>query len=300
VPTIRYKPRVLFFHEMNWCLGQIAYNIARELHYKYYIDFYDWRACDQRTYSVLNHYDLIVTTVPVGLGTANSAGLKTYDARRLALVGHGPLELSWVDWQGNTRQPAAYGAVCKPAQQILAEQSGRQVFLTRYGVEPQRFRRRMRDGKLKTIGWCGADKGFAVKRPEWAREIAKQTGHELIFSGAGWDWREMESWYRNIDLLLVTSSSEGGPTPPFEAIACGVPVVSTRIGNIQEVAGPKYNTVEEAVKIIHELAASPEKMRDLANEQYEDVIANWTYEVLAPEWSVMIDHALEISATGAL
>lgn len=300
MPTIRYKPRILFFHEMHWCLGQIAYNIARELHYKYYIDFYDWRACDKRTYSVLNHYDLIVSTVPVGLGTAQTSGLKLYDARRLALVAHGPLELSWVNWAENTRQPAAYGAVCKPAQRILTEQSGQPVFLTRYGVEPQRFRRKLRDGNLKTLGWCGADKGFSVKRPDWAREIAAKTGKELIFSGAGFDWREMESWYRNIDLLLVTSSSEGGPTPPFEAIACGVPVVSTRIGNIQDVVGPKYDTVDEAVEIIQKLAANPAEMRDLANAQYEDVMTHWTYEVLAPEWATMIDHALEISTPGAL
>lgn len=300
MPMIRYKPRVLFFHEMSWCLGQIAYNVARELHYKYYIDFYDWRACDQRTYSVLNHYDLIVSTVPVGLGTETSPGLKNYDARRLALVGHGLLELSWVNWAENTRQPAAYGAVCKPAQRVLAAKAGQPVFLTRYGVEPQRFRRRLRDGSLKTIGWCGADNGFAVKRPEWAKEIAAKAGKELLFSGTGFDWREMESWYRNIDLLLVTSSSEGGPTPPFEAIACGVPVVSTRIGNIQDVVGPKYDTIDEAVTIIQQLSKSAAEMRDLANAQYDDVITNWTYEVLAPEWATMIDHALEISATGAL
>lgn len=296
----RTKPRILFFHEMYWCLGQIAYNFARELHYKYYIDFYDWRHCNDRTYSVLNHYDLIISTVPVGLGTAGHPGISEYPANRMALVGHGPLELSWIDWANNKRQPAAYGAVCKPAQKILIEKTGRNVFLTRYGVNTDRFRLKLRDGVLRTIGWCGADKGFSVKRPEWAKDIASRVSKPLLFSGAGWDWREMESWYRQIDLLLVTSSSEGGPTPPFEAIACGVPVVSTKIGNIQDVVGPKYDTIDEAVEIIQDLAANPKKMRDLAAEQYADVISNWTYEVLAPEWSRMIDAALEISASGAL
>lgn len=43
-------------------------------------------------------------------------------------------------------------------------------------------------------------------------------------------WRTYPAIYRSLDAVVITSRSEAGPLPLFEALASGVPVVSTRCG----------------------------------------------------------------------
>jgi len=45
---------------------------------------------------------------------------------------------------------------------------------------------------------------------------------------------EMRQFYRSLDFYIVTSRFEGTPNPALEAASCGVPVVSTRVGNMPE------------------------------------------------------------------
>ena len=45
---------------------------------------------------------------------------------------------------------------------------------------------------------------------------------------------EMPSFYHGIDYYLCTSWHEGTPNPALEAASCGVPVVSTSVGNMPE------------------------------------------------------------------
>lgn len=49
---------------------------------------------------------------------------------------------------------------------------------------------------------------------------------------------EMPAFYSEIDVLLCTSLVEGTPNPVLEAMACGVPVVSTDVGVVSEAFGP--------------------------------------------------------------
>ena len=57
---------------------------------------------------------------------------------------------------------------------------------------------------------------------------------------------------------------------------------------IVHVPGPKFDTVEEAIEIIADLRSDHEKVKALALEQYNFVIENYSYKVLAKEWlSVM-------------
>jgi glycosyltransferase involved in cell wall biosynthesis len=53
------------------------------------------------------------------------------------------------------------------------------------------------------------------------------------------DWvdgpEELADLYRSSRLLVCASTSEGGPRVPLEALACGIPVVSTPVGVMGEV-----------------------------------------------------------------
>jgi len=71
-------------------------------------------------------------------------------------------------------------------------------------------------------------------------------------------WSELASYYRSSSVYVVASYYEGGPRTAFEAMACGTPVVSTRVGLMPELLKDYYNgflsswkPAEIADKIIH-------------------------------------------------
>jgi glycosyltransferase involved in cell wall biosynthesis len=96
--------------------------------------------------------------------------------------------------------------------------------------------------------------------------------------------------------LLITSGPEPyietGPLPPFEAIASGIPVIGTNVGNFRKIPGPKFTTTDEAAAIIRVLKSDPAQVRSLAEEQYNWVVENWTYKTLASSWKHMFNVAI--------
>ncbi|MCP3392308.1 glycosyltransferase [Bradyrhizobium sp. CCGB12] len=49
---------------------------------------------------------------------------------------------------------------------------------------------------------------------------------------------QMPNYYAGIDVLVCTSKIEGTPNPVLEAMACGVPVVTTDVGIVPQALGP--------------------------------------------------------------
>jgi glycosyltransferase involved in cell wall biosynthesis len=121
------------------------------------------------------------------------------------------------------------------------------TFYTPNGVDADRFRPFPRlasqaasQAQRLRVGWAGSlsNQGAAHRGVhEVIAPAADLAGAELSLAVREERWRnmdEMVEFYRSIDVYVCASRSEGTPNPCLEAAACGLPVVTTRVGNMPE------------------------------------------------------------------
>jgi len=113
---------------------------------------------------------------------------------------------------------------------------------------------------------------FAGSGPERTRivELAETlgVGSAVHFVGAVAHDR-LPDWYRAADLVCLPSHAEGVPNVLLEAMACGVPIVATRVGGIPEV-------VPSTAGILIE----PHDVDALANALADALAHGWASEAL--------------------
>ena len=70
----------------------------------------------------------------------------------------------------------------------------------------------------------------------YAARLHQMAGHNVIFTGRRED---LPAVLNALDLLVIASTTETGPLVLLEALACGVPVVSTPVGRAPELLPPE-------------------------------------------------------------
>tara|TARA_R110001592_G_scaffold363371_1_gene685758 strand:+ start:402851 stop:403975 length:1125 start_codon:yes stop_codon:yes gene_type:complete len=109
--------------------------------------------------------------------------------------------------------------------------------------------------------------------------------------------QEMAEYYSEIDVLVCASEVEGTPNPVLEAMASGVPVVSTRVGIVPDALGPLQHdfilserSVEAMASALRRLAQDRSLLVQLSTENLERS-HNWTWAETTKTWSVFWDKA---------
>jgi len=108
---------------------------------------------------------------------------------------------------------------------------------------------------------------------------------------------QMRDFYRGLDFFLVTSSTEGTPNPALEALSCGIPIITTRVGNMEEIVRDGYNGFfvppksSAFAKIINRITdMQPEEISRLsANARKSIVECEWDWKFKKISWLKMFE-----------
>jgi glycosyltransferase involved in cell wall biosynthesis len=181
--------------------------------------------------------------------------------------------------------------------------------LTSDGVDLAVFRpsnlSRLEDVSRRTlrIGWVGntAWGGGLMEDPKGFQTILLPTLEKLTQAGVKHvpvfadrqkgmiDHNNMPSYYASIDVLICASSVEGTPNPVLEAMACGVPVISTNVGVVPDALGPfqrqfilSERSVGELYKTLMRLVHNPDLFPKLSLENLVSIVPwDWSVRVQA-------------------
>lgn len=177
----------------------------------------------------------------------------------------------------------------------------REVPAGTFGIPPNRF-------VIGFLGTKGSDRDRGRKGTDILLEVIRRSAAQLpdlhvVLGGPGWDSElaglrslgvsvsatgyipksDLPLLYSALDVYLMTSRVEGGPCTVFEAMACGTPVVATRVGAVPDLIVDGVNgyssdvdDVEALVAAVVQLDRERERHREMAKHQRETV-AQWPW-----------------------
>ena len=188
------------------------------------------------------------------------------------------------------------------------------------GIDLERFKPKdlerfndLKNRKIK-IGWVGnsewGNHDQKLKDTKGVNTILKPAINELIKEGYNIEMYfadkkermishdKMADYYNSIDIYICTSKHEGTPNPVLEAMACGVPVISTNVGIINDLFGKKqkeYILKERTVKDLKEkiinLIDNKEEFNMLSEENI-NTIKEWSWKNKAGDFKDYFDKCL--------
>jgi len=167
-------------------------------------------------------------------------------------------------------------------------------------------------GRDIVIGWVGNSKWASdLGDPKGVNTILKPAVEKLI--AAGFPIRleladrqdkfiphdQMASFYAKLDVYVCTSEIEGTPNPVLEAMACGVPVISTDVGVVPDAFGPlqktfilETRTIEALVEAITRLNANHLLFKQLSDENLQ-LIKSWSWAIQAGKFDRFLASTLD-------
>lgn len=111
-------------------------------------------------------------------------------------------------------------------------------------------------------------------------------------------YRQMKAYYNSLDIFVCSSDLEGTPNPVLEAMACGLPVVSTDVGIIPELFGPRQQQFilarrdkNELRDKLRRLCLGPDLRKSLSRENLAR-IQGWSRAAEADKWRQFFNKTL--------
>lgn len=206
----------------------------------------------------------------------------------------------------STLPRAVFANNLKLAKQLEAK-LGRDVFYTPNGVDTSFFRPAAAPppGAPLRVGWAGSMKNQTAAHRGVEHfivpAVAAVEGAELCLAARENRWRnaeEMREFYQSLHVYVCASRSEGTPNPCLEAAACGVPVVTTPVGNMPELIRDGENgffvtrDVDEIAARLRRLRDDPE-LRERMGRNARASAEAWDWRHHAPRYAEMFKRVLD-------
>ncbi len=160
------------------------------------------------------------------------------------------------------------------------------------GVECNEFKVSLHPAQF-TIGWNGnSSHGWGgIKGLDLIKEACNMTKTNLVISDTSGNnvipRQEMPAWYEGISAYVCASIAEGTPCPVLEAMSCGRPVITTRVGITERLVIDGVNgyfcdrtaeSIAEKIMLIRgDGARTPAELGHMARLAAE--CYNWTYKM---------------------
>lgn len=153
-----------------------------------------------------------------------------------------------------------------------------------------------RESNRLIVGWSGNSKwgGEGYEDIKGVRTILipaieslQQEGYNIELNMADSSKKltpihEMPDYYKNIDVYVCMSKTEGSPNPILESMACGVPIISTDVSFVKDVLGKKqqnYILKERSIECLKS------KLKEMYNNQEVLKVLSQENIQRAPEYS---------------
>lgn len=162
------------------------------------------------------------------------------------------------------------------------------------------------------IGWCGNSKWTSeIEDFKGVETILKPAIKQLIYEGYPIKMyfvdknegmiphNEMVNYYSNIDLYVCTSKIEGTPNPILEAMACGIPIISTDVGIVPQVLGYKQKqfilkerSIQCLKEAIKKIIREPKKFIEFSEENLSE-IKKWDWSIRVRKFKEFFEYCLK-------
>jgi glycosyltransferase involved in cell wall biosynthesis len=173
------------------------------------------------------------------------------------------------------------------------------IFYCPNGVDERLFTPGINKGNSLTACWVGNSKHFAGKGLDIIRQVCNKVRIPLITydrsdnkDGLIMSQVELrEKVYCKSDFYICYSEYEGTPNPALEALSCGLPVITTKVGNMPEIIVDGENgfllerNENSLVEAIEELKKS--SIKEMSVNARNSILNGWTWKTQAENYTNM-------------
>ncbi|GAG99857.1 unnamed protein product, partial [marine sediment metagenome] len=199
-----------------------------------------------------------------------------------------------------------YGACNREIQETLKRRYPQKTtLLLSHGVNTNLFKPSKKEHEEFEVCWVG-NTGRKSKRFGLARKIAEDAGLKLNVAGYQGDLaikpgrtrirklphEKMPEFYNQSDCLLVTSEYEAHPLVVYEAMSCGLSVITTKVGDVAEFIIHGENgfllnvdaTPEEFIEILTILKEDPALRKSIGKAARNTILRKLKWSNVADQY----------------